>query len=241
MEAGVATESLVLVCTSCLVESPQTSRYCAACGVSLEGGDARGMRWRGPRRTLIAGAVAVIVGLSAVIATYLIMQLQGATAFAEQFVGPIVNSGLGLAGVDEISLPEDDSGTSAVLIAAFISGFVLVSIGCCLLAIGAVWAVARWAPRRRAKNRWRRAQPAIEQTTEKTRRLVSVGKSTALPTARRMLNAVYGRLRGLVSRRKESPPLPSSATVLLDPPPIRDVAPDRDPFSAGTENSPPEH
>jgi hypothetical protein len=145
-----------LRCGSCGVMNPALNVFCGACGGSLEPTDGSVLTrssslggYLSPRRMLVLGTIAFLIGLPAAIASSLALQGGGITGFL-----------LGLVGVREVS---------TVTIGVFIVGFLFAVIGACLFLYGAALILARSRARDRGEDAYKRAQPIASHLAHESR------------------------------------------------------------------------
>lgn len=145
-----------LQCGSCGAKNPALNVFCGACGASLAPAEGSGPtqasafgNYFSPRRMLILGAIAFLIGLPATIASFLALQGGGVTGFV-----------LGLVGAGEVS---------TVTILVFIVGFLLVVIGACLFLYGAGLVLARSPARDRGEDAYKRAQPVASHLAHESK------------------------------------------------------------------------
>lgn len=178
-------------CAECDGASPSQFAFCGWCGDAFDPPAASTLtasarqgapppRRPIPKWTLIVGAMTFLVGLTAAVASWAVIQTQGATSNAATFGGPVVNWLLELVGVDGIEAPEGVDGASGALIGGFVGGCVLSAFGLCLLVGAGTVTLVR--SRHHAKALAVLAQPAIQQTRQRT----STAIEAARPTAERL-------------------------------------------------------
>lgn len=157
-------------CSSCGAMNQTLNAFCGTCGVVIQGpvaataahASSRG-RYRGPRRLLIAGAVTLIIGAPAAIASFSTVQGKGVSGFALDIAVPAINLGLGIASLGHIQETAGGDGASMIFVVTFIVGVMLASFGACLLLWGAIWMLIRYSPRARGEKIYRRAQPITSE------------------------------------------------------------------------------
>lgn len=192
---GETRSSLQRRCSACGEDCPLQFVFCGSCGAALDelapATPTGGTAGRGtpqptrpvPKRTLVTGALLLVVGLTAAIATFSVIQTQGSVSTAQTFGGPVVNWLLGLVGIEGIEAPEGADGASGALIGGFVIGCVLTALGVCLLL--SAGAVALYRSRHHASAVIGRAQPAVQHTRQRTSEAIESAKPTVVRVGRR--------------------------------------------------------
>ncbi len=134
-------------------------------------------RYRGPRRVLTSGAIALIVGFPAALASFSTVQGQGASGFLLSTASPAINLGFRTVGLGQIKAPEGGAGASAMLVGTFIVGAILTALGMFLLVSGAIWMTARYSPRKRGADLYRHASPAASHVVHQGARQMNAAVS----------------------------------------------------------------
>jgi Uncharacterised protein family UPF0547 len=126
--------------------------------------------YRGSRRLMLGGVVALLMGLPMSIGAFFLMQSEGPLGDVFSFGVPAVNAGLEALGTKKISV-SSGSHVSTLLVLLFVAGVFLVIVGVCLLIWGTGRTVAAFSPRARALSE--RARPVASNAARHGARGVS--------------------------------------------------------------------
>jgi hypothetical protein len=144
------------------------------CGAAIQGATAAPSvrassrdRYRGPRRILIAGIGALIIGVPAAIASFSIIQGKGVSGFALDIAAPAINIGLSIAGLGQIQETAGGDEAPMIIVVMFIAGVMLATLGACLFLWGAIWILVRYSPRTRGEKIYTSAHPIVSELAHK--------------------------------------------------------------------------